>query len=102
MAILDPGHARELFEWTELNLAAGNCSDPLVPSVDEYYTALNQIAALSYARNHTDGFNFLELYLWRAHLPSEMPAVARAIQRFPRNEMEAEILEELFRADSRR
>jgi hypothetical protein len=97
MAIVDPGHARELFEWTELNLTPGNCADPLVPSVDEYYGALNQIARLSYARNHFDAFNFLELYLWRAHLPSEMPAVARAIERFPRSEFEAAILEGLLR-----
>jgi hypothetical protein len=97
MAIVDPGHARELFEWTELNLAAGNCADPLVPSVDEYYGALGQIARLSYARNHADALNFLELYLWRAQLPSEMPAVARAIEHFPRTELEAEILEGLLR-----
>ena len=65
--------------------APGACADPLVPSVDEYYIALGQIARLAYRRNSADALNFFELYLWRAHLPSEMPAVARAIQRFPRD-----------------
>lgn len=97
MAFVDAAHARELFEWIELNLAPGNCADPLVPSVDEYYGALGQIARLSYPRNRADGLNFLELYLWRAHLPSEMPAVARTIQHFPRNSLEAEYLEGLLR-----
>jgi hypothetical protein len=97
MAFVDPLHARDLFEWIELNLAPGVCSDPLVPSVDEYYTALGQIARLAYRGNRADSLNFFELYLWRAHLPSEMPAVARAIQRFPRGTIEAAYLEGLFR-----
>jgi hypothetical protein len=97
MAFVDPDHARELFEWIELDLAPGTCSDPLVPSVDEYYGALGQIARLSYARNHADALNFFELYLWRAHLPSEMPALARAIQHFPRTGLDAEYLEGLLR-----
>jgi hypothetical protein len=96
MAFVDPGHARDLFEWIDLNLAAGPCGDPLVPSVDEYYTALGQIARLAY-RNRADALNFFELYLWRAHLPSEMPAVSRTIQRFPRTLDEAAYLEGLFR-----
>jgi hypothetical protein len=96
MVFLDPLHARDLFEWIDLNLGPGVCTDPLVPSVDEYYTALGQIARLAY-RNHYDALNFFELYLWRAHLPSEMPAVARAIQRYPRSRDEAAYLEGLFR-----
>jgi hypothetical protein len=97
MAFVDPGHARDLFEWIDLNLAAGPCGDPLVPSVDEYYIALGQIARLAYPRNRVGALNFFELYLWRAHLPSEMPAVSRAIQRFPRSRDEAAYLEGLFR-----
>src|SRR5580765_6336876 len=97
MAFVEPLHARDLFEWIELNLAPGNCSDPLVASVDEYYGALLQIARVSYARNYFDSLNFFELYLWRAHLPSEMPAVARAIEHFPRGQIQAEYLEGLFR-----
>ena len=96
MAFVEPLHARDLFEWIDLNLAPGVCADPLVPSVDEYYIALGQIARLAY-RNPADALNFFELYLWRAHLPSEMPAVARAIQRFPRSPMSAAYLEGLFR-----
>jgi hypothetical protein len=96
MAFVEPLHARDLFEWIDLNLGPGVCADPLVPSVDEYYIALGQIARLAY-RNPADALNFFELYLWRAHLPSEMPAVARAIQRFPRDPMLAAYLEGLFR-----
>ena len=97
MVFVDPPHARDLFEWIELNLAPGACADPLVPSVDEYYGALGQIARLAYRGNRADSLNFFELYLWRAHLPSEMPAVARAIQRFPRSTIEAAYLEGLLR-----
>jgi hypothetical protein len=97
MVFIDPLHARDLFEWIDLNLGPGTCADPLVPSIDEYYTALGQIARIAYRGNHFDALNFFELYLWRAHLPSEMPAVARAIQRFPRSQTEAIYLEGLFR-----
>jgi len=97
MAFVEPLHARDLFEWIDLNLASGVCADPLVPSVDEYYTALGRIARLAYPGNSADGLNFFELYLWRAHLPSEMPAVARAIQRYPRSLLTAPYLEGLLR-----
>jgi hypothetical protein len=97
MAFVEPLHARDLFEWIDLNLAPGVCADPLVPSVDEYYIALGQIARLAYGGNAAGALNFFELYLWRAHLPSEMPAVARAIQRFPRGRDLAAYLEGLFR-----
>ena len=97
MAFVAPAHARDLFEWIDLNLAAGTCADPLVPSVDEYYGALGQIAQLAYRGDRFSALNFFELYLWRAHLPSEMPAVSRAIQRFPRGADTAAYLEGLFR-----
>ena len=92
MAFVDPLHARDLFEWIDLNLAPGACADPLVPSVDDYYSALGLIARTAYARNRREAMNFLELYAWRAHLPSEMPAVARAFHRF-RGDIEAAYLE---------
>jgi len=97
MAFVEPRHARDMFEWIDLNLAPGVCADPLVPSVDEYYTALGRIARLAYPGNPADSLNFFELYLWRAHLPSEMPAVAYAIQRFPRSLLTAPYLEGLLR-----
>ena len=97
MAVVAPAHARDLFEWIDLNLAPGTCADPLVPAVDEYYGALGQIAQLAYRGNPFSALNFFELYLWRAHLPSEMPAVSRAIQRFPRGGDTAAYLEGLFR-----
>jgi hypothetical protein len=97
MAIVDAERARELFEWIDLNLAPGVCTDPLVPSVEEYYATLGMIAGRTYAGNRGDALNFLELYAWRAHLPSEMPAVARMIQRFRSGPIEATYLEGLFR-----
>jgi hypothetical protein len=97
MALVDPQHARDLFEWIDLNLAPGACADPLVPAVDDYYSTLGFIARTAYARNRADSLNFFELYLWRAHLPSEMPAVARTIQRFRTGAIEASYFESLLR-----
>src|SRR5262245_38606524 len=74
MAALDPRRGRERFEWIDLNLAPGRCEDPLVASVDDYYTALALLARTSFA-DRGEALRFLQLYLWRAHLPSEMPAV---------------------------
>lgn len=97
MTYVDPSHARDLFEWIDLNLAPGVCADPLAPAVDDYYSTLGLIARTAYSRNRGDGLNFLELYLWRAHLPSEMPAVARTIQRFRNGPIEAAYFEGLLR-----
>ncbi|HMB79769.1 MAG TPA: hypothetical protein VKI43_06865 [Vicinamibacterales bacterium] len=96
MAFVDRAHARDLFEWIDLNLAPGTCANPLVPSVDEYYTTLTLLARTAY-RYRPDALNFFELYLWRAHLPSEMPAVARSIDRFRFGAIEAAYFEGLFR-----
>ena len=92
MASIDPSRAREIFEWIELNLGPASCESLLVPSVDEYYTALSLLARTAFA-DRADGLRFLELYLWRAHLPSEMPSVARAVQRFRPKREEAAYLE---------
>jgi hypothetical protein len=96
MAVVDPARAVELFEWIDLNLAPGACADPLVPAVDEYYSTLSRLAGAAF-RRRSEGLNFFELYLWRAHLPSEMPAVARAIQRFRMGHDEAAYFEGLLR-----
>jgi hypothetical protein len=92
MATIDPQRAREIFEWIELNLGPATCESLLVPSVDEYYTALSLLARSAFA-DRAEGLRFLELYLWRAHLPSEMPSVARAVQRFRPQRDEAAFLE---------
>jgi hypothetical protein len=97
MARIDPLHARDLFEWIELNLAPGVCTDPLVPAVDDYYGTLGSIARTAYANNRADAIHFLEFYAWRAHLPSEIPALALAIQRFREGPNEAAYLESLLR-----
>ena len=97
MAVVDPGRARELFEWIELNLDPGSCEDLLVPDVEEYYSALSLLARTTFGGDHREALYFFELYLWRAHLPSEMPAVARALQRFHPQPDEAVYLEGLLR-----
>jgi hypothetical protein len=97
MTFVDPDRARELFEWIDLNPSPGVCEDPLVPDVEEYYSALGQIARSSYPRDGLAALRFFELYLWRAYLPSEMPSVARAIEHFPRGKETAEQLEGLLR-----
>jgi len=93
-----PARARELFEWIELNTEAATCDDPLVPALDEYFGALSALARTTFDRAHRDdATQFFELYLWRAHLPTDMPSVARAIQRFRPDEGEATHLEMVYR-----
>ena len=96
-AVTDPVHGRELFEWIDLKLAPGTCDDPLVPAVDEYYSALSRIARASFGGDRSEALRFFLVYLWRAHLPSEMPAVARALHRFRPDVYEASYLEGVFR-----
>jgi hypothetical protein len=98
LALVDLRRAADLFEWIELDLAPGRCEDPLVPDVEEYYSALSYLARTLAHSNRGGGILYLELYLWRAHLPSEMPSVARAIQRFLPKVDEAIYLEGLYRA----
>ncbi len=82
MAFVNPQRGRELFEWIDLNVLPAACDGPLVPSVEEYYTALGLVARTTFGSNRAEGLWFLEFYLWRAHLPSEVPSLARAVQRF--------------------
>jgi hypothetical protein len=100
MRNVDPGRARELFEWIELNLESGACESPLVPALDEYYAALATLARQTFpdgAQGRGDALQFFELYLWRARLPSEMPAVATAVRRLRRTRDEAAYLETILR-----
>ena len=96
MAFLDARRARELFEWIDVDVAAGPCEDPLVPAIDEYYTALSLLARQTFGGNRDEALRFFELYLWRARLPSEMPAVARAMVRFNPSAAEMPYFETLF------
>jgi len=95
MALLDPQLALDRFEWIDLNLGPTRCEELLVPLVDDYYTTLGLIARTSFT-NRDEAMRFLQLYLWRAHLPSEMPAVARALQRFRPTTAEATYLQSVF------
>src|SRR5436190_1562120 len=97
LAFLDPPRGRELFEWIDLNLSAASCDGPLVPAVDDYYTALGYVARATFGSDRAAALWFLEFHLWRAHLPSEMPAVARAMQRFQPKAEEAAYLENVLR-----
>jgi hypothetical protein len=96
MAFVDQRGARELFEWIDLNPSAGICEDPLVAAVDEYYTALSLLARTTFGNDRTEALRFFELYLWQARLPSEMPAVARAVLRFDPRPAEIAYLETLL------
>src|SRR6185436_17991196 len=97
LAFIDPPHGRELFEWIDLNLSAASCDGQLVPAVDDYYTALGYVARTTFGSDRSAALWFLEFHLWRAHLPSEMPAVARAMQRFRPKADEAAYLENVLR-----
>jgi hypothetical protein len=97
MAFSDHARGRELFEWIDLDVAPATCDEALVPSVDEYYSALSLLARTTFGDDRGEALRFLSLYLWRAHLPSEIPAVARALERFRPRPDEAAFLEGLFR-----
>jgi hypothetical protein len=98
LAFVDFRRATDLFEWIDLNLEPSRCENPLVPDVEEYYAELSALARTIARSNRGAGILYLELYLWRAHLPSEMPSVARAMQRFLPKLDEAVYLEGLYRA----
>jgi len=95
MALVDGPAARELFQWIDLDLAPAVCDELLVPAVDEYYSALSLVARTTFD-DRTEALRFLELFLWRAQLPSEFPAVARALVRFQPRGGEAAYLETMF------
>src|SRR6185295_510591 len=48
LAFIDPPRGRELFEWIDLNVSAAACDGPLVPAVDDYYTALGYVARTTF------------------------------------------------------
>ena len=75
MAYVDPERARELFGWIDLDLAPAVCDDVVAPAVDEYYSALTLLARTTFGDDRVAALRFFELFLWRARLPSEIPAV---------------------------
>jgi hypothetical protein len=85
MLAVNPARARELFEWIDFYLPPASCDTALVPVADEYYAALATMARRTFgsrasAENNASALRFFELYLWRAHLPSEIPAIAKAVR----------------------
>src|SRR6266545_4903484 len=98
LAAVDADRARELFEWIDFGVEAGTCEDPLSPAVDEYYATLS-ILARAYRPSQRDAaLRFLQYYLWRAHLPSELPAVTAAMKTFRPARDEAAMLETNYRS----
>jgi hypothetical protein len=98
LSIVDPRRARELFEWIEPGATATPCEESLVPALGEYYTTLSVLARTTFpASQRADALRFLEFYLWRAHLPSELPAIATAVLRFNPRQNEAQYFEGLLR-----
>ena len=95
MALVDGPSARELFQWIDLDLAPASCDGLLTPAVDEYYTALSLVARTTFS-DRADALRFLDLFLWRAQLPSEFPAVARAMIGFQPRGDEAAYLSSVF------
>src|SRR5262249_50376097 len=100
MALVDPARAREMFEWIDLDLVPGTCESPIVPAVDEYYTTLAVLARTTFgttAQGRSDAVRFLSFHMWRAHLPTEMPELARALRTFQPAADEAPFLASTFR-----
>lgn len=96
MIPVDPVRSLELFEWIDFYLPPASCNDLLIPVADEYYSALSTIARLTFpagAEGRDRALRFLENNLWRARLPSEMPAVVRAVRAFQPRREEAGYLE---------
>jgi hypothetical protein len=101
MRRLDPAHARDLFDWIAVPLAASTCENPLVPAIDDYYATLGALARETFpatALGRADALQFLELYLWRARFPTELTGVANTLERLPRTREEAAFFEAMFRA----
>ena len=96
MAAVDPPRAIELFEWIDLSLAPASCGGMLVPVADEYYLTASVLARTAFPRDRGEALRFLEYYLWRAHLPTELAAVALAVDRFRPTPAEATQLEGLL------
>jgi len=98
MVPVDPARARELFEWIDFYLPAASCDSALVAVADEYYAALATIARGTFGpESSPDGdgeaLRFFALYLWRAHLPSEVPAIAKAVRALHLRRLDAAFLD---------
>src|SRR4029077_5053787 len=89
---VDAARARELFEWIDFYLPPASCDALLAPVADEYYATLATMARRTFAdtvEGHAEAVRFFEIYLWRAHLPSEIPAVLRAVRAMRLSRVEA-------------
>ena len=103
MVPVNPARARELFEWIDFYLPPASCDTALVPVADEYYAALATMARRTFGSRsiaEIDGsaLRFFELYLWRAHLPSEMPAIATAVRAMRLSRFDAAYIEAALQA----
>ena len=98
---VDAARARELFEWIDFYLPPATCDTLLVPVADEYYATLATIARRTFdntVEGRAEALRFFEIYLWRTHLPSEIPAVLRAVKAMRLSRVEAGYFEETLNA----
>ena len=103
MVAVNPARARELFEWIDFYLPPASCDTTLVPVADEYYATLATMARRTFGSQslaETDGgaLRFFEAYLWRAHLPSEIPAIAKAVRAMRLARLDAAYIEAAVQA----
>ena len=98
---IDAVRARQLFEGIDFYLPPAACDSMLVPVADEYYGTLATIARRTFADTadgHADALRFFEIYLWRTHVPSEIPAVLKAVKAMRLPRVEAGYFEEALDA----
>ncbi|MEP7305117.1 MAG: hypothetical protein ABJA98_06330 [Acidobacteriota bacterium] len=101
LASVDAALARELFDGVSFYQPPATCDSPLVPVADEYYGTLATIARRTFentAEGHAAALRFFEIYLWRAHLPSEVSAVVRAVKAMRLSRVEAGYFEDTLNA----
>jgi hypothetical protein len=101
LASVDAARARELFDAVSFYQPPATCDSPLVPVADEYYGTLATIARRTFANTaegHAAALRFFEIYLWRAHLPSDIPAVVRAVRAMRLSRVEAGYFEDTLNA----
>jgi hypothetical protein len=98
---INAARARELFEWITFYQPPAVCGSVLVPVADEYYATLATIARRTFdgtPDGRASALRFFEIYLWRAHLPSEVPAMLRAVNTMRLARLEAGYFEDALSA----
>jgi hypothetical protein len=101
LAASDARRAREMFGWIDFSLPPATCEAMPAPVADEYYATLSAIARRTFestAEGRAEALRFFEIYLWRSHLPSEVPAVMKAVKAMKLSRQEAGYFEQALDA----